>query len=457
MRLFKTFAVFSLTLGIAGCTFTQQKTLSHSDYIERMATASAVSWPELATLEEMKEQTGFFADLQVLVYDGVNAWLVDAKGYRAIAPEPVEALGLPSDFGKYEKLSWNGRPTVYMGIGTALPEVEMQKLITQPAAVPELFLLATHEAFHFYGQQNWPMNDGSRAERFPIQIPPRQYRKHLIEALHAAVRGGVEELGKARYWYDRWRTEYAREAVEIHDNDIIEGSAKYVEVLAEMVATGAVDQSQAWNTAVMARSPNAADTPADGESYLIGALAGYLLDRQGTQWWQRVTQGDTPLQLLLEPMAAIVDIPDPELNQRITQALNDRNQSLETIIGPFIGQLRHPDTVRLLVPSVSAAGSLSTSGLYRVEDLSGEILTHYSQQFSPAMGRITMDNVVAAAIISESCGEIGGFIMVPITARELAEARAERLRINREGVEIDVPFPVKGAGNDWCVRDKVTT
>jgi hypothetical protein len=441
-----------MALGITGCDFAEKKALSHSDYVARMATASAASWPELATLEKMKKQTAFFADLQLLVYDGVNAWLVDAKGYRAIAPEPVQALGLPSGYKTYEKLSWEGRPTVYMGMGPALPEEEVQKLITSPTAVPELFSLATHEAFHFYGQQQWQLSEGARTERYPIQIPPRQYRRHLIEALHDAVSGDTQALGKARYWYDRWQTEYAREVEDIRRNDIIEGSAQYIEVFAEMLATGTVGQSQAWNAAVMVRSPITADLPAGGESYPLGALAGYLLDRQGTEWWQRVTQGETPLQLLLAPVAAIVDVPDTELNQRIAKALSDRNRSLETIVGSLTSQLRHPDTVRLLVPFVSAAGSFTASGHYRVEGLSEEIFTGFSQQFSPSKGRITMDNVVAATIINESCGEIGIFVVVPITAREFADAHAERLRINREGVVIDAPFPFKGAGNDWCVR-----
>lgn len=455
MPIFKSWMLLALMLGITGCTTAHTQTpLSNAAYVKRMAAASATAWPKLATIERLKKQTGFYAQAQILVYDGVNAWMVDANGYRPVAAGPVQALGLSSNYKTFEKLSWEGRPTVYMGLGQALPEQEAQRMLCNPAAVPELFALATHEAFHFFGQVEWQLNPGSRAVRYPAQPLPRQYRQHLINALYGALRGEADALGKARYWHDRWQVEFAQEAQQISQYDIIEGTAEYVEALARGLASGATDDPGAWLQSVMERFPSTTVLSLDGESYALGALAIYLLERQDPDGWRAITEGQPPVQRLLASVPAIVDVPDTALNQRIAVSVTENNRNLEAVIDPLITQLNHPGTRRLLVPMASIAGSIGMGGSYQVEQAPGEVFVEFMAQFSPSGGRITFEGAAVALTISQSCGEESGFVVVPIAAEEFPNGQMERLQLQKMGVEIDVPFPVKGTGSEnvWCVR-----
>ena len=115
MRTIKVVVLWAFVPGVMAVAEQKLTNISNESYVERMAAASAAAWPRLATMERLKRQTGFYAQAQILVYDGTAAWLIDANGYKAIAVEPVQALGLSSDYKTFQQLSWDGRPTVYMG------------------------------------------------------------------------------------------------------------------------------------------------------------------------------------------------------------------------------------------------------------------------------------------------------------------------------------------------------
>lgn len=454
MHIFKTLALLMLVPATANCTTANPtSTIDNSTYVGRMAAASTAAWPKLATIERLKKQTAFYADAQILVYDGAAAWLIDAKGYRPVEAEPVRALGLSSNFGNFTELTWEERPTVYIGLGQ-LPKEEERRMLDNPGTVPELFATATHEAFHFYGQAGWQLNAGERAERYPVQPLPRQYRQHVINALAAALRGEAGALGKARYWHDRWQTEFALEMQQIRPFDIVEGTAQYIDLLAQSLARGALDEPQAWAQRVKAYSSDVGVLSVDTESYVLGALAIYLLDGLDPDGWQAIIEGQTPVQRLLASVPVIVDVPDAALNQRIADAVSERNRTLESLIEPFITQLKHPDSLRLMIPFAALSGSVGLSGSYQVEQVSAEVLVGLHAQFLPTAGRITLEGATVAQLQSEACGEEDSFMMMLIETGQFPSGKAARLQLKSEGVEIDVPFPKKGKGEEriWCVR-----
>lgn len=452
MRTIKVVVLWAFVPGVMAVAEQKLTNISNESYVERMAAASAAAWPRLATMERLKRQTGFYAQAQVLVYDGTAAWLIDANGYKAIAVEPVQALGLSSDYKTFQQLSWDGRPTVYMGLGRELPEQEVQHLLGHPAAVPELFALATHEAFHFFAQKGWQLASGSRAGRYPVQALPRQYRQQLIRALYASLQGDADALGKARYWHDRWQAEFPQEAQDIHFYDIVEGTAEYIEGLARRLASGVPDTPEAWAQSVRTRFPDAAVLSLDGESYALGALAIYLLEGTDASGWQAIVEGQAPAQRLLASVAPRGDVPDTRLNQRIAEDVSERNRHLAPVIDPVVSQLQDAATLRLLVPMASVAGSIGLSGSYQVEQVPEEFFVGLLARFSLPGGHVTFDGATVALAVSKSCGEEGGFVVVPFAAGEFADRQARRLQVKRQGMEIDVPFPEKGDGNVWCVR-----
>lgn len=452
MRMIGMLLLWAFVPAITAVAEQKLTTISNEAYVERMAAASTVAWPRLATMQRLKRQTGFYAEAQILVYDGTAAWLIDANGYRAIAVEPVQALGLSSDYKTFQQLSWDGRPTVYMGLGQELPEQEAQHLLSNPAAVPELFALATHEAFHFFAQKGWQLPSGSRSGRYPVQALPRQYRQQLISALYASLQGDADALGKARYWHDRWQAEFPQEAQDIHFYDIVEGTAEYIEGLARQFASGAPDTSETWAHSVRARFPEAAVLSLDGESYAVGALAIYLLEGKDASGWQAIVEGQAPAQRLLAAVAPRVDVPDARLNRRIAEDVSERNRHLAPAIDPVVSQLQDAATLRLLVPMAAVAGSIGLSGSYQVEHVPEEFFVGLMARFSPSGGHVTFDGATVALAVSKSCGEEGGFVVVPFAAGAFADRQARRLQLKRQGIEIDVPFPEKGDGNVWCVR-----
>jgi hypothetical protein len=453
VRIIKVLMLWLLVPAIMAVAEGRLQTITHAEYAERMAAATVSAWPKLAAIERLNSQTGFYTRAQILLYDGVSAWLIDANGYRPVAAEPVQALGLSSDYQTFKELLWEGRPTVYMGLGQRLPEDEAHRMLNA-GAVPELFALATHEAFHFFGQDNdWQLGEGSRASRYPVQALPRQYRQQLINALYASLQGDTQALGKARYWHERWLSEFAVEAQEIRYYDIIEGTAEYIEGLARAFAGGGADTPEAWAQGTMARFPRAGVLSLDGESYALGALAIYLLDRQDAKGWQAIIEGQTPVQRLLANVTQVVDVPDAALDQRIAERVSEQNQELAPLIEPFIARLKHPGTVHLMVPMSAVDGSIEMSGNYQLEQWADPMWVGFSAKFSPSGGRVTFGGGTITLAVTKACGEEGAYAVVPIAASDFPSGPAARLQLKGAGFEIDTPFPVKSAGAEriWCI------
>ncbi len=122
--------------------------LTTEGYVLRLVQATRTAWPELA---RYNQTTRVFARIQLLASDGRRAWVMDAQGGREVEMAKVRDLGVSYEYQRYRKLLWRGRPAIFIGLGEAPPASERQRL-KDPLAVPELFSLATHEAFHFYRQ-----------------------------------------------------------------------------------------------------------------------------------------------------------------------------------------------------------------------------------------------------------------------------------------------------------------
>lgn len=149
-------------------------------YVRRMTEATQAAWPALA---ELNEVTRVFADIQLLTSNGQRAWLMNAHGGHEIDMAAIRALGLSYEYKSFDKLRWQGRPAVFVGMGEALPGDEIQRL-QDPQALPALFGLATHEAFHFYAEEAWAHHPGAeRSIRYPAVAEPRLYRNQNDSSL----------------------------------------------------------------------------------------------------------------------------------------------------------------------------------------------------------------------------------------------------------------------------------
>ncbi|TDR71092.1 hypothetical protein [Paludibacterium purpuratum] len=414
--------------------------------IEQIAKATAAAWPALA---DEKLDMAFYRSAQILASDGRRAWLIDAHGHRAIDAKAVRALDLPPDGGTYAPLEWQGKPTVYLGMAGDLADAKNRCPTREPCHTWEdLFSLATHEALHFYGQNNWhEQAETSRATPFPIETTPRQYRGQLLLRLRDAIDGKPQALGQASYWLKRWQAEYPEEARNIADTDRMEGVAMYVDRLAVLLANRAPRYSAQWRRILLKQADHDLEyrvgISVDEESYTLGALASALLDRRGVSWWQRVAAGATPLDLLLQGEPPIVNDADQALNERIRQVVQRRLGWIGLAISPFVQTWQASDSRILLLPDSALRGSYQSAGFFSLSHGPRTLIHRFDATLALSGGRARIKSATVAQIGAAFDCAPGSdrFYAIALTPEELSPSRDGRLRLENERFSIDIPFP----------------
>lgn len=91
-----------------------------------------------------------------------------------------------------------------------------------------------HEAFHNYVQElnGWTKSDevSIRDQAYPVNYDPRIYRKLAFIALQKAWEEpaqAAEQYARAKYWTQKYETQFAQEAKTIMEADVVEGTAEY--------------------------------------------------------------------------------------------------------------------------------------------------------------------------------------------------------------------------------------
>lgn len=422
-------------------------------YAQRMTQATHTAWSALA---ELHPGLGVFAELQLLVSDGQRAWVMGAQGGHEVEMATVRALGVTYDYQRYRKVLWQGRPAIFVGLGETLPARERQRL-ESPQAVPELFALATHEAFHFHVEDGWRRLPGAeRSIVYPARAEPRLYRNRIIRQLLAAAQGQPEGLARASHWYRRWLEEHADEARRFHQVDRSEGSAQHVESIAGLLAQGVRPGSAQWSSRrleTLTRQGQVDYLAADLESYALGDLAGYLLERQGVDWLPRVAGGETLLAILLEPVAPLAAPADDAMERRIRQAITVANRQAAQAFKPFLQRFNDPAGGRLLLPNRALVGSFEVGNSYRVAMQPGTLEVGVSAGFIVDDGRVDLRAATVVTRLMSACGREDLYWVLALAPAELEKTADGRLRVERADLRLDLPYPQRSAElpRTWCV------
>lgn len=271
------------------------------DYMALNSRQSEALWP------------GFRLEDKVHLFsDGSRVWLRQPGGEIIQDNSVLESVNLHSG------LSVNFGFPQYQGLPGVLIQLEAPNI--QFAADIKLtdiaFLMwagsSLHEAFHFYAQAEWRVLEDSRryeGEVFPLNLDARYYRLQLFNALMDALAKPEQQalyLSHAAYWLQVWRRAAPNEDSVGYIHDLIEGSAKYVELTA---GARLLSQNQTllgyqqlliqyvhdyYQQQKMWRGWTA-------EAENIGALAGILLDstQEPYVWKESVISGMLPVDLLL--------------------------------------------------------------------------------------------------------------------------------------------------------------
>lgn len=282
----------------------------------------------------------------VLMYPSKNdSWIWDATTNKTQTISntelPTSAIG-----SMYEFFELNGHKVMSLNMGEDISDV---------------FKLGVHEFFHHIGQENWTINQtGGRGTLYPLDGVPRFYRRMIYDNLKQYFQTGNQiSLGHAKYWFNKWTLEFSNETQATTDG--YEGTAKYVEIMAAAViklgcsATNEKIKAEIINivTSDFGFSVSGQHLALDSEGYEIGGLAAFILkfsEFKLSDWNSRISAGETPLQVLLEPVVPIVEPPPAGLMDQFEQAAQKVNEERGPILDNDISNWNNKSYIRVPAP-----------------------------------------------------------------------------------------------------------
>jgi hypothetical protein len=283
-----------------------------------------------------------------------------------------------------------------------------------------LFAAATDELYHATQQrwQAWKKGGELRGTEYPLAVTPRLYRAMLYNDLVAAYADPKQRNGRlagAAYWRSMWQKEYADEAKRAAATDIGEGAAGYFGAVATAMAMGAKQDDpreirKRSQLRPMDRTLDAGQVTVDGESTALGSVAGLLLDQTRKGWKREVTQGRTPVDLLLSGVTPVAEQPSDSLRQSIQDVLSKLNTDLIPRLNPLVASYRNTAHPLLLIPMSTAQGDLDAGGYYLSRDVPYAILARLNGTFRLSSGTIEAKEASVLA------GLVGGhsYLIMPI-------------------------------------------
>ncbi|VEG27619.1 hypothetical protein [Actinomyces howellii] len=330
--------------------------------VEGVAAWVARAWPLMGTVWPGADYTRHRIVAMKVdeEHRAARAWVISTEGHRELTAEEYAGIEPPTSYGK---ITFEGNPSITLNLGQAASvggvrageQDEGEQGAAPAGSAPQVsatgasqttadlqdpatyaFALMTHELVHFYYQDEIDFTaSSSRDTPYPFDARPRLLRRMMLHRLRQAVLDAdtrSQHLGRARYWFDSWTSEYAQEATDIHTYDIAEGVARYVEYMALTIGA---DQSEEELRARQAPlyEGEVLDVSVDSESYALGFITGVLLDSVVPGWKDGFYAGGTTLvELLLEGVTAVADEADPDVSSQ----LEDLVREYEAQVGPDV-------------------------------------------------------------------------------------------------------------------------
>ncbi len=218
--------------------------------------------------------------------------------------------------------------------------------------------LALHEGFHqmYQSRSKFVADKGFQSgSHYPPKVEPRYYRRMIYDYLKAALQGSIDQttaLGKAKYWYNKWKTEFPSELSQTVDRH--EGTAMYYDVLAVAVGHKGCDASKSEIISFINENYDKFfQTPNDfrDEGYNIGALSSLQLWVSGGNWADQVAQGKSPLALLFSKYSSVADSDNPTVREEVSK--KEAKEALENKknLHGDVDNFRSKDYVRVAIPN----------------------------------------------------------------------------------------------------------
>ncbi|MDB5768770.1 MAG: hypothetical protein JWQ61_3584 [Collimonas fungivorans] len=309
------------------------------------------------------------ADRYLILVAGDQAREISLAGVVPVPRSSVETAP-PHTFpgpGAYRFIWWKeGRQATVIDLDQTLPWTQPVDALPPRPEVEEVHRFAVHETFHLiqFAEQRWNV---PRPEVFvpeyPLSDNASLYRAMLYHTLRTAAADPGrrdERLAEAAYWNTAFTAEFPKAAAASKFGDLAEGAAQHFET--QMLAATLIDhpEDDAARRAKASELTHAL-TPgmlrfyfinSFGHTYLVGQVAGGVLDRGDSPWRTDAVAGRSPVASLLDNVTPPVSPPSPDtaIVRDNTVSVAQRNVVLGVQLEPAIQGFLDPGHVLLLLP-----------------------------------------------------------------------------------------------------------
>jgi len=251
-------------------------------------------------------------DKKILFVDGKDeiAYMLEDSALQSY-PYALIPLNLKNTFSGFGQLDGNDAMSISLHL---TKDIDVGKFYGDFALT-----LALHEGFHFWQQGEWKSNKISRrGVEYPVDWKRRYYRYELIRFLRQIfITKSYKDIDLAQpaYWFHKFRQEFPMQMELWNDVDIMEGSARYVDVIGTAVSHLGCQVSGEkllkyvrWN--LLQHEPfdinKIMPLIFGGASYQLGLVAGLVMeDNLMIDWQQKVKTGTPPANLLLQNITPV--------------------------------------------------------------------------------------------------------------------------------------------------------
>jgi hypothetical protein len=130
------------------------------------------------------------------------------------------------------------------------------------------------------------------------------------------------------------------------------------------------------------------------------------------------------------------------------------NGQAAEVLEPFLQRFNHPASRHLLVPGTAMKGSFGSLHSFRLAGMPEIIETGVDALFALKGGRIGFRAATVATQVKTSCGREDLYWLLALTEADFQGSVPGRLRVRRDGLDVDIPYPARAADNErsWCVQ-----
>lgn len=280
---------------------------------------------------------------------------VSTKENKIFSIERIKIPNNPSwySFFKIDEQAW-------MSINTEQLHKDVET-DTQAQVIDRAYGLAVHESFHHTTQKKWKRISGPRGTFVPIKWEPRLYRAMIFGNLMSAYankESTLQDLQRAKYWYEKWSTEFPEEVQSTTDG--YEGTARYSDRVALALARLGCEATEAQISSYLIDLPATSGAGAfsgnrfslDSEGYGMGSLASLILRRDQAQpdWQNLISQGKTPLEILMKDINSLFQDVDEAFKLKLAETQRKEQAGVDQYLADTYRLLNDKESYFVSVP-----------------------------------------------------------------------------------------------------------